>query len=145
MRSSRKSLITNGTKNQRRALALFIERGMEVAETFGEFLTENHELDPRVSAPIMYHGFSPFFQVNCYYLNAIGYAVMGLEGDFPILIAAYREQLMRARVTKLSKERQPYAAAADMLGLPTELLWEVEFLASFGYMIPGVLDELRCD
>lgn len=134
----------SGTNTQCQVLANMIERGISaVNNVYREFFRTNPNLNPQTSEPVENWGFSPFFLAPCYNLNAIGYAILGLEGNCYEIVHNYREQLMRAQCTHSPKARQPYIACADMLGLPIELLWDTEFFASKRNDFDDVINELR--
>src|SRR5437868_4501611 len=123
-RSRTESIVMGGNKTEREVLANLIERGRKSTLGCSEIFDENVELIPQVSEPIEEDGVSGFFLCHCYRLNAIGYAIMGLDGFLPHLAAAYEEQRLRAKVAKTPCQYPGYAAAADMLGLPIALLWK---------------------
>lgn len=138
-----KSLITSGSKIQREALALLIERGLQMESDQVEILSHHEFLHPDQHDPLI-PAFSPFFGWGgC--ANLIGLAVMGLQGDFPQIAHEYLHHRSRLSAAKRPAQNIPYAAASEMLGLPVQLLWDTQFQNFFGMDFAGVLDELRRD
>lgn len=98
---------------------------------------------PDSHGPLCNCSYHPFIKTNCFSINAIGYAILGLDGDFDTLMKKYREQIRRAKLGKEIGTMQLYTAVADMLGLPVKLLWDTDFQSYMGMFVDGVIDELR--
>lgn len=138
----RPSLIKGGSKTQREVLALLIERGRELES---EFLSRREFEHPDEDEPLV-QSFSMFFCCLCLSANLVGFALMGLEKDhLGSITREYAQHLSRLKAAKLPPDQIPYYAAAEMLGLPMELLRNAQYLNHFGADYNDVIEELRKD
>ena len=129
-------LISSGTPAERVALACLIERGLQVMGAM-----EDHAYCVGGS-PVL-----DFSYPHCMlFATALGYAIMGLIEDPLEILEKYNTSL--ATIPDVPEEEQQVQfpvilAAADILGLPYELLWEAQGLHHFGDTAKGIAAELR--
>jgi hypothetical protein len=134
--STKSYMITNGTLAERGALACLIERGLRVTGA-----DEDHLFCPNGSPVLV------FSEPHCkLFATVLGFAILGL-GDNPLdVLKMYNDSLANTPEMPDSTQGVHFSvvsAAADVLGLPYELLWEAQTLHHFGYMAKDVAVELR--
>jgi hypothetical protein len=136
------SIITSGTTTQCQILANMIERGRIIATQYEALFHENSE-HPDYTGPMRNCSYHSFINAKCYFMNAVGYAILGLDGDLKTIMKGYKEQVARAKLGGNLGVMHLYTAASDMLGLPTQLLWDTDFQSHMGMLVDGVVTELR--
>lgn len=122
------------TNAQRQILAAMIERGRtRLNNTFS--LIHTHE--PNDIRPITLGCY------GLYRLNLVGVAIIGLEDGAEVAVKQYAEMVDTMQAQTFHHLHIEYAAAAAILGLPSQLLWETDFQAHIGLSIDSIIEKLR--
>lgn len=131
------------SKNEKYALSLLIERGLEAQKKYPNILSEELVIDPYDAFPIICTAHPPYVVKNCYGITGIGYALMGLEGEIDSIATSCRESYFRARAAKNPPLIPEIAAASDMLGVSEEILLEVNKACNKGLSFEEIISWLQ--